>query len=632
MMTLFCITLEQINNMKKAYLLIILFVLGLTPAKAESAKEIKTEASAVTLYLEGAQVTRKTEIRLPSGRSRLKFINLSPYIDQKSLQLQIQGEATVLSVNFQTSTAEAIKKLSEAKERELDKLINEIEAQRIELSVVREEMGFLNENKKIGGTASGFTLATLRETALYYRTQMSTLKTKESQLAKQIETLENKKRLLVEGEDAGAKQPDSKGEIVVEIETLRAHTATANLSYFVDQASWFPTYDIRAQNTEQPIQLVYKANIHQNTKEDWDNVKLTVSSANPTSGSTLPELKTYLLDYSLAPPRYSTLPFNEVKGVVTVETGEPAIGAIVKIPNSTIATMTNANGEFSLPITDSSTQLEFSYIGCETKYVQANQPTLHITLKDAHTLLNENLTMGYSLNRNSAKRAPTGVVMGTPQIEDLSAGKPARVVESQLAVEFKINKSYTIPSSNRSIAIEVERYSLPAKYEYYAIPKITKEAFLLASISQWEEYNLLAGEANIFFDNSFVGKTILDTRNLSDTLTLSLGKDPSIIVNRELVKDKTSKRTFSSKREENRNWKLTVRNTKSSPIHFTLLDQVPISRNNTIEVKVNNLSGGAYNEQSGEVKWMLHLPSAEQKELNLHYQVRYPNNQKLLVE
>ena len=619
--------------MKQVYILLAMLISGVTPSLANNIKEVKTEASEVTIYLEGAQVMRKASVNLPQGRSKLKFVNLSPYMDDKSLQVDLKGEVTVLSVNYQTSTAQALKKLSESKEKELDKLNKEITKQYIDLGVVKDQMGFLNENKKLGSNNASFSLATLIETANYYRTQMTQLKTKESDLTQEIRELETRRKLLVEGEDSGTKEPDSMGEVVVEIETMRPHTASAQLSYYVKNASWFPSYDIRATDIRQPIQLVYKANIQQNTREDWNKVKLTISSGNPTQGSTLPELQTYLLDYHIAPPRYSIQEFNEVKGMVMDSNGEPLIGASVEINNTTIGTITNGKGMFSLPIPNSSAQLKVSFLGYTTQVLPIRRANLSIRLQEESQLMHEAVIIGSRQSKRAAQTAPRPLPpAGQPQIEDLSAGAPARMIENQLTVEFKINKPYDIPSSNRSRTIEVEHYSLPAEYEYYSIPKITKETFLLASISNWEEYKLLAGEANIFFENSFVGKTVLDTRNLSDTLNISLGKDKSVMVDRELSKEKSSKRSFSSKREENRSWKLTVRNTKGSPIQFTLLDQVPVSRNSDIEVSNQNLSNGELNDTTGEVKWKFTLNPSQQKEINLHYRVRYPNSQQLYVE
>jgi uncharacterized protein (TIGR02231 family) len=178
----------------------------------------------------------------------------------------------------------------------------------------------------------------------------------------------------------------------------------------------------------------------------------------------------------------------------------------------------------------------------------------------------------------------------------------------------------------------MEEYALPAQYEYYCAPKADKDVFLLANIADWEQYNLLEGEANIFFENTFVGKTILDVRYVSDTLNISLGRDKSVTVQREKVKDYTTKKFLSSKAEVTRDWKITVKNNKSQPINMVLFDQIPVSTVQEIEVTTEQLSGGELNKESGEVKWKFTLPPAKKNELELMYKVKYPKDRALTVE
>jgi uncharacterized protein (TIGR02231 family) len=148
----------------------------------------------------------------------------------------------------------------------------------------------------------------------------------------------------------------------------------------------------------------------------------------------------------------------------------------------------------------------------------------------------------------------------------------------------------------------------------------------------WEQYNLLAGEANIFFENTFIGKTILDTRSIGDTLNISLGRDKSIIIQRDKVKENNTNRFLSSKTETTRDWKITVRNNKRLPISLLLFDQIPVSITNEIEVNADQISGGELNKDSGEVKWKLNLQPAQQQTLELIYRVRYPKGKTLNVE
>jgi uncharacterized protein (TIGR02231 family) len=178
----------------------------------------------------------------------------------------------------------------------------------------------------------------------------------------------------------------------------------------------------------------------------------------------------------------------------------------------------------------------------------------------------------------------------------------------------------------------MERYSIPADYEYYCVPKVEKDAFLLANISGWEQYNLLEGEANIFFENTFVGKTVLDVRFISDTLNLSLGRDKNVSVQRDKVKEYNTQKFLGNKAETTRDWKITVRNNKSQPIQMVVFDQVPVSTMQEIEVNAEQLSGGVLDSESGEVKWKFTLPPAQKNELNLRYKVKYPKGKTLIVE
>src|SRR5690554_3651924 len=122
----------------------------------------------------------------------------------------------------------------------------------------------------------------------------------------------------------------------------------------------------------------------------------------------------------------------------------------------------------------------------------------------------------------------------------------------------------------------MEFYDLPAFYQYYCVPKIDKDAFLIANIVDWEKYNLLEGEANVFFEDTYVGKTLMDVRYASDTLEISLGRDKKVSVNREKIKDYTAKQFIGNKKEETRAWKTTVKNNKNQAINMIILDQVPV--------------------------------------------------------
>ncbi|MBK5721084.1 mucoidy inhibitor MuiA family protein [Dysgonomonas sp. Marseille-P4677] len=635
----------------KLFAILLSVVLSL-PVTAQDQKEIvlKTEASEVTVFINGAQILRKKTVDLLPGRTKVRFTNLSPYIDAKSVQIKMDGEAMVMSVNHQSEFVDSLKKPVVVKTDValLKEIENKITIAKTEREVIKEEQAFLTENRKIGGANTGVSLASLRETANYYRERISALKNKDNALFDNIETLEKQRHAILNNEkqDGNTQIGPTRipiGEVVVEVECKKATRVNIDLTYYVKNASWYPTYDIRAINTEKPIQLVYKANVHQNTKEDWKNVKLKISSADPNQGNVVPQLKTYLLNYYTAPPRYNVSANDgQITGLVT-DGVEPLIGVSVVVKGTTIGTVTDLNGNFSLAIPQNGKELVFSYVGFISQTLPISQSFMNIRLEESQSTLDEVVVVGYGTTR---KKELTGAVAGlqvqksepklkSPAIKEFARtdiAMPTAQVENQTVVEFEIKTPYSIKSDNKNTTIEVDRYELPADYEYFAIPKISKDAFLLANITDWEKYNLLEGEANIFFENTYIGKTILDTRYVSDTLNISLGRDKSILISREKGKDFNVKKFLGTKKEDTREWKINIRNNKTQSINFVVLDQIPVSTISEIEVNTEALSGGDLNAETGEVKWKLKLKPSEKKELELKYKVKYPKDRVLTIE
>ena len=609
---------------------------------AQSSKELSLKApiSEVTVYLKGAQVTRNLTTSVNEGKSTLKITNLSPYIDSKSVQVRINNNnITVLSVNHQLNFLDSLKKSKEADAllQQQDATKDKLQAENTKLEVINEELNFLKENIKIGGSNEGVTLTKLKETAAFYSQQVNSLKTRKAEVDKNISKLNtNLDDIARQLRQLGESEKEPMGEVLVAIDAKSAASINIELSYYVNNAGWFPSYDIRSTSINDPIQLTYKSNIQQSTKEDWKNVRLKVSSLNPNSGNTPPQLKTYFIDYYTAPPRYD-LNFNrQIQGRITDVNNEPLIGVTVRVLGSTIGTVADINGNFSITQPANGNMLEFSYIGMVPQTVPITQNFMNIVMQEDAKNLEEVVVVGYGTQKKSLLSGVSGKLAGVAvtnnKKKEVSAPLPVVQTENQTAVEFEIKTPYTILSDNKSITAEMDSYELPAQYEYFSIPKVDKDAFLLAYIRDWEKYNLLEGEANIFYENSFVGKTILDTRAMSDTLNISLGRDKNVQVKREKIKDFSTKKFLGSKKEETRVWKTTVRNNKKQPINMVLFDQIPVSTSQEIEVDAENLSGGKLNKENGDVKWNFELTPTEKKVVELKYTVKYPKEKNLIVE
>jgi len=208
-------------------------------------------------------------------------------------------------------------------------------------------------------------------------------------------------------------------------------------------------------------------------------------------------------------------------------------------------------------------------------------------------------------------------------------------VEKQVGettITFDIAIPYSVPSDGKIQTVEIQRLTAPADYKYVTLPKLSPLAYLTANITDWAKLSLQSGEATLYFENSFVGKSYLNVNQLTDTLTISLGTDNSILVKREKRKDFTSKRVIGANKTETYSFLLTIRNNKSTPVKITLNDQIPVSSNSGITVETIELSGGRHNAQTGEIKWDLELKQQETKEIVLTYSVKYPKDKTIILE
>ena len=259
-------------------------------------------------------------------------------------------------------------------------------------------------------------------------------------------------------------------------------------------------------------------------------------------------------------------------------------------------------------------------------------------MQEDMTAMDEVVVMGYGVSNELAGAAPGIRVRGTSTskkqmaVAEESAVMDVEQTQNQLGYEFEIKQPYTVASDGKSVTAEIGRFDLPAAYSYQSTPKIDKDAFLVAEATDWEKLNLLQGEANVYFENTFVGKSILDPNQTSDTLRFSMGRDRNIRIERTKENDYSSRRAIGSNQTQTTGWKFVVRNTRTEPVVLTLADQLPVSRNSAINVTAEELSGGQLDKESGIVTWKMELKPGEQRELRLRYAVKYPKGRMLMIE
>jgi hypothetical protein len=607
-------------------------------------KVIKTNIETVTVFFESAQVTRKKTLDLEAGKTILKFSDLSPFIDAKSIQVKASGNATVLSVNHQQNFINELEKPKELMEleSELKSIEKKIRVEQAYLSIINEEIQFLQENRDIGGRNQEVSVSNLKEASEFYNSTLTKLKLSEIERNSSLISLkENLDKIVRQINTISTKKEFPNGEILVSLNSKTDEKVSIELSYLVGNAGWFPSYDIRATNIEEPLNIIYKANLHQDTKIDWSNVKLTFSSSNPDVSSVAPKLAPYFINYNTVPPSYK-MNINQVTGKIYDNEGEPLPGATVIVNGTTIGTTSDINGFYSISVPPNAGTLKYSFIGCTTQELPITSEVMNVNLQQDFLGLDEVVVTGYGGSNSEVTTALQGRVAGVNITNDKSnqirirgtnsIPVPIQQERNQTTVEFKVDVPYTIKSDSKNYVIDMTSYQVPSFYEYLCIPKIEKDAFLIANITDWEQYNLLEGEANIFFEETFIGKSLLDVRFVTDTLSISLGRDKNVIVMRDKIKDSTSKQIIGNKKEETKTWRISVRNNKSQAINMVLIDQVPIPTLEEIELAIQNISGGIKNEDTGEIKWIFKLQPNSRKEMELKYSLKYPKFRKLIFE
>jgi hypothetical protein len=191
---------------------------------------------------------------------------------------------------------------------------------------------------------------------------------------------------------------------------------------------------------------------------------------------------------------------------------------------------------------------------------------------------------------------------------------------------FLLKSKYSIPSNGKNYSADLIDYSIPASYSYSCVPKLDEAAFLMAKIANWEQYKLLSGEVNLFFEGTFVGKSLLDVTRTEDTLIFSLGRDKNVIVKREKLEEFSKSQSFGNKKTEMVAWEISLRNNKKQEIEITVEDQVPVSNSKEIDVKLLDLGGANQEKNTGIIKWMIKLSPSDNKKLGFRYELRYPED------
>lgn len=539
--------------MKSIVLAAIILPLTLTLSYGAAEKEIKGEITHVTLYPDRAQITSEAAVSLQPGINVLVMKGLSPYIIRSTIQVGGEGSFTIMGIshsnNFLAITGDS-PEVKEIKAR-IEVLNAKVEDERTAMEVLRERENFLVANRVITGKDATLTAEQYKALLELYSSNIEQIRTailKKNRLVrdyeKELQDLNNQLSQSI------GKRRLPTGEIEVTVSAIKAVTGKLTVSYIVTNAGWTPSYDIRVDDINKPLNLVYLANVSQNTGNDWKGVKLSFTNATPSQSGVLPVLNTWYLNF-WEPP--------------------------VQMLSETI----RIRGVASRPSVKSDVMPEV------------------------------------------ADEAMMLAVADAPAVE---------VSQGTTTLSFDLLVPADIPSDGQMKTIEIGRTTATATYAYESVPKLDPKAYLTGRIEKWEDLNIIGGEGNLYFENTFVGQSYLSPAQFGDTMKISLGSDKGITIKRDRQTELTSKRLIGSNRIDTRSFKITVRNNKKEPVSIRITDQIPVSSNSEITVEGTQLSGGRLNEVTGIVTWEFSLGSLESREIILTYTVRYPKDKEIILE
>lgn len=202
------------------------------------------------------------------------------------------------------------------------------------------------------------------------------------------------------------------------------------------------------------------------------------------------------------------------------------------------------------------------------------------------------------------------------------ADRSASVKQNMLKTEILLDKSTVVPSNSVTTA-EINKFDVTTNYRYFTTPKLENKAYLLASIKDYSKYNLLPGDAEIIIDQTQVGTIHLDTNQLSNEMSISLGSDPNVLVKREMIK-KDNLNLGNKTKKEIYEFEITIKNNKNSEINLDVKDQIPLATDQSVKVQLINSDGAVHDESSGFLNWKLTLKPSEIRRIKFGFSVTLP--------
>lgn len=553
----------------------VLALMAASPVAFAADVDLASKIERVTVYPDGAVVTRTGKASLAAGASQIIVKGLPATIDPASIRVEGQGLAALAigAVDVRLVPAEVKPVVDVSLEGKLRTLREEREIASGHLAALTGKKATIERFGQAGPEAlrsDGKAIAIAEWSAAWEAIGSGLAKVNEElrlgskrqrELDAEIAALE---RARPQGQRPGAPRRD----VVIAIEAAAATSADLAISYRVTGASWQPAYEARlATGTKPKLDLIRRAELRQNTGEDWSDISLNVSTVRSARGTAAPEL----------------LP-------VQIAFFEPELYAARRAQEQA---------------------------AMAARQRMAPKPMMSAPA-DAAAEKRETLT--------APAAAP---VMAEQVVATLEVG----AYQASFAVPGKVSLSADGTMKAMTLAARTAEPSLSAK----TTPELDTTAYLDASFTNEEEAPLLPGTVTLHRDGTYIGRGQVKLTGPGDKVELGFGADDRIIVKRAPVKRRENEPGWlGQSKTDQREFRTTVRNLHPVPMKVTVYDRLPFTENTAITVEQLSQTTPPTEKQvadkRGVLSWTFDVAPAAEKDIRLAYRLKWPGDREVRYE
>ena len=538
---------------------------------------VKSTLHSVTVYTQGAQLQHKANYTIKAGLSEVIVEGISPQIAAGTIQVKATGAVVILDSKYeyyypQPQLELLVRDLPPKIKSAIRVLEDSIRLVNFELRDINDEIEVLVAARKIiisNGAVKG--QGKVNDSIQLLKATVDYYTTKVSELNKKISSLDRQK----------VKKTDLLSELNTRLEDLQNYAE---------------------QNNQTP------------EKKGVPRIIITFMAKDAASGR---------IDLSYLASNAGWTPLYDIRS-------EAATGKISLTYKAQVRQLTGLDwDDIKLSISTNNPYANKTKPELNPWYIDYQEFRKQLDEKgklrsdafdDAPAVNSTALNIGFMYSTNAAV-----------EINALGAEQFTTIVQQLISAEFKIDLNYSIASDNQVRMVLVKQSELNTSFRYYAVPKLDPGVYLVAQMTKLDELQLVPAKANIFFDGTYIGETYLDPTTMDDTLNLSLGKDPNIVVKRTLLKNQSKERIIQDKKERSFAYNIEVRNLKSSEIELFIQDQIPLTTNPDITIEKSNLGKGKIDEKTGLIEWQLKLKAKESQSFDYDFKVRHAKDKTVQI-